>query len=201
MLGRAGWPRKLGMFKGEGYSAFMVDITLAQSVDFGATLGAGRPRLALEMIAQMFDGGDWEGAPGMKAFVEGASERWSTAASPREAVTPTPQFADDDMSGALSVKQYENSLPWTSMENILLQALLWGLSYPDRVETSFNSSHENWAEYREVGLDIPEHPPSFEQYVQECELLVRDYERDLGHPFPPIPPRLLADAEQLGWRV
>ena len=43
LLGEAGWPRKLGRFKGEGYDAVMVDMAFAQSIDWAAGLGAGGP--------------------------------------------------------------------------------------------------------------------------------------------------------------
>ena len=113
VMGQAGWPRKVGLFKGKGYNAMMVDVALAQSMEWGAALGAGRPRLALEMLAEMFSDRDCEGdnAPNVKMFVEGATERWSTAASPQEAIKP-PEFSDgmSTLSVALVAASVEGEL-------------------------------------------------------------------------------------------
>jgi hypothetical protein len=91
LLREAGWPRKLGRFKGVGYDTSVADAALAQSIDWGAALGAGRAPLALQMIAEMFRDRDWEGAdaPNVVMVVEGETQdTWATAASPQQAVPP-----------------------------------------------------------------------------------------------------------------
>lgn len=136
------WPRKLGMFKGVGYTTFIADTALAQSIDWGAALGAGHPRLALQMIAQMFRDRDWEGddAPDVKAFVGTASARepWATAASPQEAVEPL-QLAKVWPKSTIIEEQFEDRRLSAEMEQLLLEALLWGLSNPDRFEAWYSS--------------------------------------------------------------
>jgi hypothetical protein len=202
LLREAGWPRKLGMFKGEGYDAAMVDVVFAQSIDWGAALGAGRPLLAHQMMAEMFRERDWEGedAPDVKVFVEGKSESWSTVASPQEAVEP-PQFAKG--MATMSVEQFTDRKMMTAAEPFLFEALVWGLSYPDRFEAWYGAHlahHESLLpEMRVAGLEIGE-SPSLEEFYEASEQIVRDYVQEIG-PLPPVPPRLLADAEQLGWRV
>jgi hypothetical protein len=203
LLREAGWPRKRGMFKGQGYDATTADLALAQSIDWGAALGAGRPRLALQMIAEMFRDRDWEGdnPPNVKAFVESASERtWATAASPQEAVEP-PQFAKG--MSTISVEQFQDPRLRTTIEQLLFEALCWGLSNPDRFEAWYASKaahHEaTLPTMRSADLEIGD-LPSLEHFFEDSAQIVRDYERDIG-PLPPIPPRLLADAERLGWRL
>jgi hypothetical protein len=80
LLREGGWPRKLGRFKGEGYDTTVVDAAFAQSIDWGAALGAGRPRIALQMIAEMFRDRDWEcdNRPDVKSFVSRSDDTWST---------------------------------------------------------------------------------------------------------------------------
>jgi hypothetical protein len=202
LLGEAGWPRKLGRFKGEGYDTLAADTALAQSIDWGAALGAGRTRLALQMITEMFRDRDWEGddAPNVKAFVEGASEGTS-AASPQEAVQPVRLAKHRPKS--ISVEEFNDPQLRAAMEQLLLEALLWGLSNPDRFEAWYTSRverHESrLAEMREAGLEVG-HLPSLPQFFEDSAQIVRDYERDVG-PLPSIPPRLLADAERLAWRI
>ena len=127
LLREAGWPRKLGRFKGEGYDTEIADAAVAQSIDWGATLGAGRPRLALQMIAEMFRDRDWDGddAPDVKAFVEAdTSGPWATGASPQEAVPPLELAKHWGKSITLEQFRDQRAVP---MEQPLLGALLWGL--------------------------------------------------------------------------
>ena len=42
--------------------------------------------------------------------------------------------------------------------------------------------------------------PSLGDFFDYSAQIVGDYEREIGQ-LPPVPPRLLADAERLGWRV
>ena len=204
LLTEAGWPRKLGRFKGQGYDALIVDAAYAQSIDWGAGLGAGRPKLALSMIAEMFRDRDWEGdhAPNVKMVVESLREAPSAAAaSPQEAVEP-PQLAK--RMSTISVEQFTDVRTGTLMDQILLEALLWGLDNPDRFEAWYSSEVASYASklplYRKGGLEVDDELRSLPQLYEDSEQIVRDYERDI-QPLASIPPRLLADAEQLGWRV
>jgi hypothetical protein len=202
LLSEAGWPRKLGILKGEGYDAAMVDAAFAESINWGAALGAERPPLALQMMAEIHQG-DWEGddAPNLKHLVESLrGTPWGTAASPREAVPP-PEFAKGMKT--LSVEQFLDRRTATAMEPHMFHALLWGLTYPDRFEAWYSSevahNESMLPEMRKAGLEVDE-PASLPQFVEYSEEIVRDYEREIG-PLPSIPPRLLADAKGLGWRV
>jgi len=108
LLREMGWPRKQSIFKGESYDTFVADAVIAQSVDWGAALGAGRPRLSLQMIAEMFrDRWDTDDPPNVKMFIEksAAQDTWSSAASPRDAVQPpqlTAHFGKIDSAGTVS---------------------------------------------------------------------------------------------------
>jgi CheY-like chemotaxis protein len=203
LLREAGWPRKLGRFKGEGYDAVIADDAFAQSIDWGAAIGAGHPRLALQMIAEMFRDRVWDGeeGPDVKLFVKGAQEAgWSTADSPRDAVKPL-QFAEG--MATISVEQFKDPQLRTALEHLLFQALLWGLSNPDRVEAWYASSIQDHQSMlpaiRRAGVEVGE-LPSLPQFFEDSAAIVRDYEREIG-PLPSIPARLLADAGALGWRV
>ena len=80
-LREAGWPRRRGMFRGESYDTAIVDAVIDQMIDWAAALGAGRPRLALQVIAEMFRDRDWEGdhAPNIKMIVDESQDTWNSA--------------------------------------------------------------------------------------------------------------------------
>lgn len=208
VLHEAGWPRKLGRFKGEGYDARVVDAVFSEAIIWAASLGAERPSLAVQMIAELFVDEDWEsdGAPNLKMYVEDrrgqTGSPWNTAVSPEEAVQLLPVA---DRTAALSVEQFDSLEFRRGMEEPLFQALLWGLDHPDRFEAWYSS---HLAEYestlplaRKAGLELDDELPSLAEFVENGEQLVREYELLQEAPLPAIPPRLLADAEALGWRV
>jgi len=202
LLSEMGWPRKQGIRKRQVYDTTVVDVAIAQSVDWGAALGAGRPHLSLQMIAEMFrDRWDSDDPPDLKALEEAADlEGWSTAASPREAVQP-PQ--NGKLGKSISWEEF-NTPKWRPlMEQWVLHALLWGLSNPDRLETWYgaNLAHREsmTPTYRRMGLDI-ELPSPLPEFLANSEQIVRDYERDI-EPLPSIPPKLLDDATSLGWKI
>jgi hypothetical protein len=206
LLGHMGWPRKLGRFKGEGYETAIADLAIAQSIDWGASIGAGHPRIALQMIAEMFRDRDWDGddPPNVKVFVEGVRQQptW-TAGSPREAVRPL-QLETSWPKSTITVEEFQDRRLGAPMEQLLLHALLWGLSEPDRFEAWYaahGAEHEAGLPLAQrAGLDMEALPSLAQSYENSAEI-VRDYERDIA-PLPlSIPARLLADAEALAWRI
>lgn len=205
LLSEMGWPRKQGAFRGEAYDTALVDLTVAQAMDWGAGLGAGRPLLALQMISEMFRDRDWESeeAPKVKQFIGNLADQdtWSGASSPVDAVQPV-QFAKH-YGKSIKPEALQDASLRAAMEHHLLEALLWGLSNPDRFDAWYSSKHASQVsrlpEMIEAGLDV-EHVPSLSEFLEYCEQIVRDYERAIGR-LPPIPPRLLDDAKALGWKV
>jgi hypothetical protein len=201
LLSEMGWPRKQGIRKRQFYDTSIVDGVIAQSVDWGAALGAGRPGLSLQMIAEMFrDRWDSDKPPNVKWFIEETADRRSAAASPRDAVQPA-QLGEHGRS--ISWEEF-NTPKWRPiMEHWVLHALLWGLSNPDRFAAWYSAdlahSESLSAMMREAGLDI-ELPPPLPVFLASSEQIVRDYERDI-YPLSPIPPRLLDDATAMGWKI
>jgi hypothetical protein len=90
-----------------------------------------------------------------------------------------------------------------AMDPLLFNALMWGLSNPDRFEAWYEAQaadHESrLPEMRRAGVEV-DALPSLPEFFENSEQIVRDYEREVS-PLPSIPPRLVADAEALGWRV
>lgn len=205
LLREAGWPRKQGMFKGEVYDTAIVDTVIDQMVDWAAALGAGRPRLALQVIAEMFRDRDWGGddAPEIKTFVDSAQDTWNSSASvaPREVVQPV-RLAKS-FGKSIDLKAFKDARLQVALEQYFLGALLWGLSNPDR----FAAWYASTAKHQESSLPIMRKSglavdalPALPQFFEDSEEILRDYEREMGS-LPSIPQKLLSDARLLGWKV
>jgi hypothetical protein len=203
VLREAGWPRGLGLFRGKGYDAAVVDAALAESIDWASGLGAARPALSLQMIAEMFRDEDWEGkhAPDLRALVEGNSESsWGRAMSPREAVQP-PRFVEFGTTVGLEELQHPEFR--TGAERLLFMALLWGMSYPDRFEAWYRTEaafHVRIVLLASKPGVLMRQLPRMREFVESGEQIVHQYARDVG-PLSAIPEQLRSDADVLGWCV
>lgn len=203
LLGKAGWPRKQGIFRGESYDTLIVESAIESMVEWGASLGAGRPRLALQMVAEMFHDRNWSSndAPDIKTFIDSIQRTWSAAFSPLDAVQPVPLAKHFGRS--IGTNEFNGSRMRTILEKKLLPAVLWGLSNPRRFEIWYES-HSKEHKSRlplmgEAGLKIDK-LPTLSQRFEGSEQIIHDYEREIA-PLPSIPVRLLDDAQALGWKL
>lgn len=205
LLREAGWPRKQGLFKGEAYDTAIADAAIDQMVDWAASLGAGRPMLALQIIAEIFRDRDWnsDGAPQIETFISGARELWDSApnAAPREIVRPI-RLASA-FGSVISPKDFQDARLRVALEQNVLEAVLWGLANPDRFAMWYASAaqrHESSLNLmRSSGLAIDAFP-ALAPFFDQSEQIVRNYERDVGA-LPATPEKLLSDARALGVNV
>jgi hypothetical protein len=205
LLRDAGWPRKQGLFRAEAYETTIVDSAIDQMVDWGASLGAGRPTIALQMIAEMFRDRNWDGddAPQIKTFIDGARESWKDALNAAPRVILQPIRLGNMFGTSISTKDFQDTRLRTALEQNLLEALLWGLVNPDRFAEWYTGNAEDHRSsldfMRGSGLAVDE-LPALEDWFGQCEKIVRNYERDIGL-LCAIPKKLLADAQALGLNI
>lgn len=204
LLQEAGWPKKKGLFKKEVIDTIILDGAIDQMVDWAAGIGAGRPTLALQAIAEMFRGRDWNGdnAPSIKRFIESVraeNESWreTNIIAPRDVVKPT-RFAKAHPT--LDAKKFADEWIRISLEQWFLEGLLWGFANPAVFEKWYYSrigdQTKRLAFMRQSGL-VVDAAPDLSQFLADSEKLLRNYERDIG-PLPAIPEKLLAEARALG---
>jgi hypothetical protein len=204
-LRHMGWPRKLGLLRGEGYDTTIVDGAVAQMVDWAATLGATRPRIALSMIAEMFQDRDWnsESAPQIAQFVTNARSNWDRipTAAPRDVVAPI--AVSKHFGKVISSKDFQDPRIGQMLEQVVLEALLWGLANPDRLTSWYSQTrerhHASLDRLHGAGLAVDE-LPSLEDWAAQCEDAIHDYELNMGA-LPAPHPKLLADATVLGLKL
>ena len=205
LLRDAGWPRKQGLFRGVAYDTTIVDAAIDQMVDWAASLGAGRPSIALQMIAEMFRDRNWEGddTPQIRTFIDGARESWKSSqkAAPRQILQP--MRLGNTFGSSISAKNFQDARLRVALEQNLLEALLWGLANPDQFVVWYTSTaedHQSSLDFmRSSGLAVDE-LPVLEEWFGHCEKIVRNYEHDIGE-LRAIPKKLWADAHALGLNI
>jgi len=205
LLREAGWPRKQGLFKRLSYDTTIADAAIDQMVDWAASLGAGRPALALQIITEMFRDRNWDGddAPQIDTFISGARESWDKApnAATREIVRP---FRLASAFGALiSPKNFQDARVRVALEQNVLEAVLWGLANPDQFTMWYAEAaqrHESSLGFMQSSGLAVDTLPALGEFLDQSEQIVRNYERDMG-PLPTIPAKLLSDARALGIKV
>lgn len=204
LMQEAGWPRRQGFFRKEVLDTTILDSAIDQMIDWAAALGAGRPSLALQTIAEIFRDRDWksEDAPSIKRFIESARTenedgRVADVIAPRDFVLPT-RFAE--AGSTLDAKALKDEQMRMGLETWFLWGVLWGFANPKAFEKWYQARYghqtENLEFMRRAGLEI-EAVADFSQFLADSEELLRSYERDIG-PLPAIPDKLLADAQALG---
>lgn len=200
LLRKAGWPRKQGLFRAVTIDTAVADLAINQMVDWGASLGAGRPTIALRIIAEMFRDRDWEGdnAPDINTFVNSSRESWDASpdATPCDIVQPV--RLSPTLGKAISAKRFESVD--VTLEQDLLWAILLGMANPERFAEWYADAaqrHESSLSHAQsCGLAV-DSLPTLDEFFENSEQIIRDYEREV-QPLPTIPARLLADARSIG---
>jgi hypothetical protein len=203
LLREAGWPRRKGFLNNTAViDTTILDSAIDQMVDWAAALGAGRPTLAIQTIAEMFRDRDWIGdeRPNIKVFIESArteNENWRAAGAiaPHDVVKPA-RFAGTGRT--IDAKDFKGLGP--PLEHWFLWGVLWGIANPTAFEKWYHAYFEDQINklplMRDAGLAV-EAPPDLAESLADSEVILRNYERDIS-PLPAIPESLLADARALG---
>lgn len=145
LLRETGWPRKQGLFRKATFDTFVLDLAIDQMIDWAAALGAGRPRLALQVIAEMFRNRDWnsDDRPNIKTFIEAARvemQGWNgtTVSAPHDVVKPTRLARMGPTLDARALTDERLGLELWCMEG-----MFWGISNPAAFETWYQSHCQN----------------------------------------------------------
>lgn len=224
LLREAGWPRRKGHFNSTAVvDTLILDHAIDQMIDWAAALGAGRPTLALQTIANIFRDHDWtsDGRPHLQVLLEnakGGNGNWgaSGAVAPHEALQPI-RFAGADAHRQAAKGIMEVRPKWKGptmdmkdfkqlrqpLEFWFLEGVLWGIGNPTAFaawyQANFEDSTKNLDLMRQSGLAI-DPPTDLPQFFADSEMALKNYEREIG-PLPAIPETLLSDARAIGIRL
>lgn len=210
MLQESGWPRKQGLLGKNVIDSNIFDSVIDQMVNWGAALGAGRPKVALQVLTYMFGGVDWNGpeAPKIKLLVEDLNSKYEERRKSIYDISPTTlvepvriaeKFGETIRAEALTDKRLTGRL-----EQDFMFSLLFGLGNKALFEDWHKKQLEKFDKHlplmKKAHLDIGKLPTLKENY-SDCEQIIRNYEGEMDIKLPPIPPTLTADARALGVSV
>jgi len=206
LLNHMGWPRRKSLFNSEAVvNSLILDSAVEQMIDWAVSIGACRPKLALQIIATMLRGTDWESKDAMNLSTEVSNmkKQWAergNSNNPREVVKPI-KFSKH--SEVTTMKQLKNKEILHALEVYCYESLIWGLVNPDNFKTYYSVNEERqrekMSEYKKAGLAV-DYIPTLDQFLKEGEEILRGYEKETRE-LSPIPQKLQNDAISLGIKI
>lgn len=206
LLSHMGWPRRRSLFNSEAVvNSLMLDSAVDQMIDWAASIGACRPKLALQVVATMLRDTDWESKDAMNLGdeVSNMKKQWAERGSsdnPREVVKPVKFSKHGDV---ITMKQLKDKEIQHALEVYFYESLIWGLINSDSFKTYYSTNEkrqkDQLPEYEKAGLGV-DYIPSLNQILKEGEEILKGYEKEV-RPLSPIPQKLKADAFSLGIKV
>lgn len=203
LLSHMGWPRRKSFLNSEAVvDSLMLDSAVEQMIDWAASIGACRPKLALQIIATMLRETDWESKDAMNLSVEvnNMKKQWAergNSDNPREAVKPV-KFSKH--SKAMTMKQLKDKEISHAFEVYCYESLIWGLTNSDNFKIYFSANEERqrerMPEYKKAGLAV-DYIPTLDQILKEGEEILEGYGKEIRQ-LSPVPQKLLKDAISLG---
>ncbi len=207
MLRLMDWPRTQGTFKKSQYiDSTIFDGTIDQMVDWAAALGAGKPKLALQIVAYIFKDADWEGAdpPQLRQLCEEMNAKYREESADFNTTAPhdivhrvhiAETFGPTIKAEALLDKRLQGRL-----ESDFLGGLMYGFSNPKSYE-AWHSNHlaefekdKELIQKMDIGVDKL---PTLSETYRDSEEIIQNYEKEMEIKLPPIPDKLLVDAKAL----
>ncbi len=202
LLREVGFPRKSGLLRRKNIvDASAVDVAAKEMVRIAVGLGAGRPDLAIRLVADAFQDRDWsaDGATGATEFIDFLDVSEKLAENPD---------APPWQAIALPLKDMgRESIPWEWLGEPGLavhyvgsfaQGLLWGLLHPDEAREILDAGRVGYEQrapfWINAGLEISSEYawPTPDHFYRTCEELVRSFESE-RRPLVDAPPELLAE--------
>ena len=194
-----GWPKRKGFLRTQYVDAALADVVIGQGLQVIVGLGAGRPEVAVGMLADTFSGNPWT--------KESTSSLFESLREAREIAANYPDIPPwQALWRKHQLASYSKEWGWSDLFDDTVgmirsmaasRAAYWGLTNEQEMQALFDrekSAYEKSAiEGNQYGLGVSYEYPfqSLEQFYQWCDTIVHGFKEALP-PFPEIPPSLSA---------
>lgn len=180
LLEKEGWPKKSGFFNKLIFDPVLFDITVNQMLLWGVSLGAGRPKLSLQIIAEIHRDKKWdsENPPSIKGVILLARENWRKlpASAPSEIIKPVhfTEYYKKTMPAKALLDKRMNFV----LETLFFEAIILGLGNPGTFVDWYNKDRDRRnaliKKYKSDGLEVEGSLP-IEEWFNSCENILEDY--------------------------
>ena len=202
-LKEMGWPRPKGIFRRPHVDALVADVVIQQGTQVIVGLGAGRPDIAVALLADTFAANPWT-KESTAALFDGHLRKTPDITENYPEIAPW-----ESLSQGCRLAPYGRIWGWKNVfddevglvrASVATRAAYWGLTNEDRMQAIFDREkvgyEEKAADANQYGLGVSNTYPfeSLERFYEHCENFV-DIFNDMLPPFPDIPPQLRAMPE------
>jgi hypothetical protein len=209
ILGSAKWPRKQGITGKMVVDTTILDVSIDQMVDWAAGIGAGRPKLTVQILGSLYNDYDWDGAnaPNIEMLVKSLNEEFAKRnidldiTAPHDILEPyQPYHFKEKFSKPLPYKILREHEIREMIEKAFVVALLYGFNHP----VEFKNWYKNYLEeskvkrptYEKIGMEIDD-LPDLEEYLSNAEDIINLYVQESDTSLPTPHPKLLAAARRI----
>jgi hypothetical protein len=214
MLRAAKWPRQAGLLKKTlVVDPRIVDHLRVQLVEIGVALGAGRPRLAAQLLADILGNQDWDAEPFSELSTNLSSELGWSGLSASSSVLPWECMVRTHLSAEPNVSKPE-TLRWDWLDKTEVRVLfhvecvaglVWGLLNPIAAIEAFRvrlAQVERLAPamgQTNLNIDTKSLAMTPEAWFQQSEDMVHAYQEECR--LLPAVPAALASSPELAARL
>ncbi len=195
MLREAGWPRRKGRFSSKPIvDPRFVDSVGIRLMELGMSVGAGRPGLALQLLADVFSDRDWQRQPAIELTRDleifsadlGGEKPWEIAWPIRLA-----RVADITKPESMPWEVLNDQSLYGMIHRQFAVSLWWGVRHPDEVRIALDeawgavrrnlSALKAWGLQARTDVDVA----GAEDHFRESEQMVSAYAAE--RPLPAVP--------------
>ncbi len=182
-----GWPRRKGVFRKQYVYPMVADAAITQGLRSIVGLGAGRPEVAVAMIAYTFARNPW--TEESTARLIGTLREAEEIVAKHSDILPWQALWHDRR-----LASYSGGLDWKDLLDNRLeatrvwaasQAAYWGLTHYQEMQTLLDRERcgyeKSAIEGRTYGLEVPDKYPfeSLERFYEWCDTLILHFEEVL----------------------
>lgn len=206
VLGATKWPRKQGVLGKEVVDVTILDVSIDQMVDWAAAIGAGRPKLAVQVLASLYNdrGWDTDHPPDVEMFVGMQDEEFKNkrlnlnSTSPHDLLAPY-HFAKNSAK-TVPFKQLSDPKIEEILETTFMAALLYGFNHPVEFKNWYKYNLDEFEsekpKYEMIGSPVQD-LPSLDELFSNAEDIINLYYQECGATLPLPHPKLLAVAKKI----
>lgn len=206
VLNAAKWPRKQGILGKDAVDVTVLDVALDQMIDWSAGVGAGRPNLAVGILASLYNDSDWDtaGSPNFELFVNSQDQEYLAKNIDLNTTAPHDlqeiSHFRDSFGKSVPYKILDNPKTRELIETTFVCSLLYGLSHPNGFKEWYKYYLEefetNKATYEKIGLGV-DRLPSLDEYFSNAEDVISLYLQEMDKILPDPNSKILIMANNI----